>query len=169
MCFIFFALLAAMNVITGVFVDNAIQSAKTQREFMINKELELKETLMDEMAELFWSIDEDSSGCLTLEELNIMMLDPRVKTYFEVLGLAVTEISGLFTLLDVDKDGFVDLDEFLSGCLKLKGPARSIDLHAVMCDCKQLLFYMRRQLEHDGLDEFIGASATFSAAKVPKR
>merc|ERR1712118_244730 len=34
--FIFFSMLAVMNVITGVFVENAIQSAKSQRDYLIN-------------------------------------------------------------------------------------------------------------------------------------
>lgn len=35
-------------------------------------------------------------------------------------------------LLDADKNGTIDLDEFVAGCMQLHGPAKSLQHH----DCK---------------------------------
>merc|ERR1711972_449140 len=51
--YIFFTMLAVLNIITGVFVDNAVETAKTQREFLVQKEMELKDKFMVEMRDLF--------------------------------------------------------------------------------------------------------------------
>merc|ERR1711971_990026 len=35
----------------------------------------------------------------------------------------------LFSLLDMDQSGVVEVEEFVEGCCRLRGVARSIDLH----------------------------------------
>merc|ERR1711862_400106 len=54
--------------------------------------------------------------------------DHRILTYFQVLGLEITDVETLFVLLDKDQKGSVDMDEFLLGCMHLKGEARSLDI-----------------------------------------
>jgi len=34
----------------------------------------------------------------------------------------------LCVLLDVDKNGVIDLDEFVNGCMQLHGPAKSLQM-----------------------------------------
>ena len=36
--------------------------------------------------------------------------------------------SKVFKILDLDDDGTLDADEFLSGCLRLRGPAKTLDV-----------------------------------------
>ena len=36
--------------------------------------------------------------------------------------------SKVFKILDLDDDGALDADEFLSGCLRLRGPAKTLDV-----------------------------------------
>jgi len=137
--YIFFTMLAVLNIITGVFVDNAVETAKSQREFLVQKEMELKEKYLEEMRDLFHSMDKDGSGSLTIEEIHEHFSDVRVKSYFQVLGMDPDDIERLFRLIDQDASGEVEVQEFLDGCLRLKGEARSIDLHTVMYDCKACL------------------------------
>jgi len=61
-----------------------------------------------------------------------------VKTYLGALGLDTCEVEGLFKLLDVDGSGFVDLDEFVMGLLRLKGMAKTVDVATLMFEHKKL-------------------------------
>merc|ERR1719238_1978852 len=81
----------------------------------------------------------DGSGSITIEEIQEHFTDVRVRTYFQVLGMDPDDIERLFKLIDQDMSGEVEVQEFLDGCLRLKGEARSIDLHTVMYDCKAVL------------------------------
>lgn len=130
--YIFFAMFAFLNIVTGVFVDNALQTANSQRELLVEKEWGLKQHLLSELRELFKQIDEDGSGSIGHDELVKYLKDQRTKVYFEILGIAPEDTSKLFHLMDVDGSGEVDIEEFLEGCLRLKGVAQSIDVHSCM-------------------------------------
>jgi len=151
-------MLAVLNVITGVFVENAIQSAKSQRDYIINKEMEIKEGFAVEMQALFASMDGDGSMDLHLAELASLMDDLRMKTYFEVLGIETHDIEKLFALLDSNQDGTVSMDEFLSGCIRLKGNARSIDMHSVLKDLNHIKRALHLVLTHQGLENQLRVS-----------
>mmetsp|Transcript_26639 Transcript_26639/g.35900 ORF Transcript_26639/g.35900 Transcript_26639/m.35900 type:complete len:282 (+) Transcript_26639:1-846(+) len=135
--YIFFTMLAFLNITTGVFVDNAVETARTQRDFLVQKETELKERYLAEMRDLFMEMDEDGSGTVSLEEVNAYFVDPRVQSYFAALGLDSADTERLFRLLDCDDDGDVSVDEFLDGCLRLKGVARSIDVQYLLMEFKK--------------------------------
>lgn len=134
--YVAFTILAVMNVVTGVFVDNAVETARSTRDFMIAKEMELKEKYASEMRDLFIEMDKDGSGTVGLEEINEYLEDPRVQAFFNTLGLDTNDTERLFKLIDDDGSGDVDVGEFLDGCLRLKGQARSLDVYAIMHDLK---------------------------------
>ena len=46
------------------------------------------------------------------------------------------DVWGLFLLLDADGNGAVDLDEFVNGCMQLRGPAKSYLPLADVCGKK---------------------------------
>lgn len=146
--YILFTMLAVLNIVTGVFVDNAGAAAKTQRDYIIEKEREVKETYIRELQNLFWQMDDDGSGTLTAEEMQQLVKDPSMAAYFTALGFEPHDCVRLFTLLDTDSSGTVDIEEFLDGCLRLKGFARSIDVHFIMV----LIHRMQKQLQA-GLNE----------------
>lgn len=141
--YILFTMLAVLNIVTGVFVDNAGAAAKTQRDYIIEKEREVKETYIRELQNLFWQMDDDGSGTLTAEEMQQLVKDPSMAAYFTALGFEPHDCVRLFTLLDTDSSGTVDIEEFLDGCLRLKGFARSIDVHFIMV----LIHRMQKQLQ----------------------
>mmetsp|Transcript_43679 Transcript_43679/g.91209 ORF Transcript_43679/g.91209 Transcript_43679/m.91209 type:complete len:138 (-) Transcript_43679:5-418(-) len=64
---------------------------------------------------------------------------PAVQAYFEVLGLDVWDAWSFFKLLDLDNGGEVEVEEFLMGCLRLRGPARAIDVGKVIHDQSWLM------------------------------
>lgn len=136
--YVSFTMLAVLNIITGVFVDNAVETAKSQRDVLVQKEFELKERYLNEMRELFKDMDDDGSGTVTLEEIKEYFADPRVMSYFQALGLDTNDTERLFRLIDDDCSGDVNVEEFLHGCMRLKGGARSIDVHQLLLECKRL-------------------------------
>jgi hypothetical protein len=145
-----FTMLAVLNIITGVFVDRAVETAKTQREFLVQKEMELKEKWLAEMRSLFEEMDTDGSGTVNLDEVSTFFEDPRVQSYFQALGLDATDAQRLFTLLDEYDTGEVDVSTFLDGCLRLKGVARSIDVYALMWEHKKFTRVVDKRFEDLG-------------------
>jgi len=137
--FISFAIFAMMNVVTGVFVESAMESSQHDREVIIMDEQANKAKYMRNMQELFAEMDENGSGSISLEEFMQQLDDDRAISYFDALKLDITEIRVLFNLLDVDQTGAVDIQEFIYGCQKLKGEAKSLDIAVVMQEMKWIM------------------------------
>lgn len=116
--YICFAVLAMMNVITGVFVESALTAAKADREG----------DLLAQLHTLFLKIDVDRSGVISWDEFACQLDNPHMETYFKALDIDSSEAYGLFALLDVNNCGEVSVEEFVLGCLRLRGTAQAIDL-----------------------------------------
>lgn len=44
------------------------------------------------------------------------------------LGISTDDVWTLFLLIDVDDNGVVDIEEFVAGCMQLRGPAQSLQV-----------------------------------------
>merc|ERR1719503_323985 len=91
-----------MNVVTGVFVESVVENARKEKDLI----------LINNVRELFQS-----------------QLDkPQMQEAFKAINVDCSEARGLFRLLDLDGSGGVNAEEFLSGCLRLRGPAKALDM-----------------------------------------
>jgi len=126
--FITFAVLALLNVVTAVFVGTAMQQSQADRDLIVQEELEHKGDFVTLMQQVFDEIDTNSSGALSLDEFEKHIEDDKILAYLRTLEIDVSQVRTLFTLLDVDNTGEVDVDEFVGGCLRLRGGATSMDL-----------------------------------------
>lgn len=88
--------------------------------------------LLSQMRRLFQRTDQDGSGTISWEEFQARCDQKDMERYFKALDIDISEARGLFTLLDTDNSGYVDMEEFVMGCLRLRGPAKAIDLAAMM-------------------------------------
>merc|ERR1719461_2645830 len=71
-------------------------------------------------------------------------LDTRpMMEFFKAIDIDRSEATGLFHLLDLDQGGTVDAEEFLSGCLRLRGPAKALDLAVLISQVKKIDQHLR--------------------------
>lgn len=130
--YIAFATLAVLNVITGVFCQSAIDSAQSDHEMVIQSIMNNKDAHIEKIRMLFSEIDEDASGVITYQMFEKGIRSQDVKTYFESIDLDVWDAWTFFKLLDMDSGGAVEIEEFLMGCLRLRGNAKAMDI-AKLC------------------------------------
>lgn len=90
------------------------------------------------MRKLLHAADQSGDGSVDLPEWRQILADPEVKTWLSSMDLATNDADTLFKLIDVSKTGTVDGEELINGVAHLKGYARSIDMHAVMLELRQL-------------------------------
>merc|ERR1712129_148157 len=128
LCFVCFNFIAMLNIVAAVFIKVAFVRSESDRQFLIRKEMDAKQVYLGTMADIFKQLDEDGDGRINLNELQEHLDNPSVGAYFSKLGVDVNEVERLFNLLDEDGSGNIDNDEFMFGCLRLKGEAKSLDL-----------------------------------------
>lgn len=126
--FITFAILALLNVITAVFIQTAIKQTESDVELVVAEEMAHRAEFTAVMQQVFMELDQNNSGALSYEEFEQHIEDEKIMTYLQTLELDATQIRSLFMLLDVDRTGEVDLEEFVTGCVRLKGGAKNLDM-----------------------------------------
>mmetsp|Transcript_102726 Transcript_102726/g.199112 ORF Transcript_102726/g.199112 Transcript_102726/m.199112 type:complete len:436 (-) Transcript_102726:78-1385(-) len=136
--FIYFMFFGVLNIVVSAFVQAAAEIAKKDREFLVHQELESSEAYNKKIRAFFAEADKDQSGMLSWEEFEDHLKNPKVSAYFASLELDVTHAHRLFKLLDVNRSNEVGLDEFLDGCVRLKGEAKSIDVNMLVYEMDNL-------------------------------
>lgn len=136
--FITFTLFAIVNIVTGVFVEAAMQSNLKDRDIIAEEELQSKRKYLESMQELFEEMDDDGQGTITMDEFEGKLKDERVIAFFDALKLDVSDARVVFQLIDTDKSGDITISEFLIGCYKLQGESRSLDMKIMQFSVAQL-------------------------------
>jgi len=142
--YVFFTIFALTNIITGIFVDTAIQSAQSDRDEVVQANLTSRNATVRRLKELFMEADEDCSGCLSMQELQDHLKDKRVRAYLSAMGLELHEAQGIFRLLDINEDGYVSIEEFIYGCMRLLGNAKTIDVASLIYENKRVMLEVHR-------------------------
>jgi len=141
--YIAFMMFGLLNVLTGIFVDSAMNAMNTDRDNLIQTHVEERQSFINAIAAVFASSDTDGTGQLSEADMNVILENPNVVAYFNALGVDTTEAMGLFQLLDDDSSGTVSIDEFVTGFLRLKGSAKAVDMVTVMYENRKMSSLIR--------------------------
>lgn len=126
--FIGFWIIVVVNSITALFVDGALTESEKDDQTMIQEQLRKKSAYVSKIVQLFQLIDHDASGCISNKEFLDHMSDPHMLAFAESLSLEVTDLEQLFDIFSCGGKQTVDVENFVVGCIKLRGTARSLDL-----------------------------------------
>merc|ERR1719386_577592 len=75
---------------------------------------------------------------ITFKELEQVLTDERTVAFLATLELEASDAWELFKLLDSDDSQTIDIDEFVTGCMRLKGNAKAIDIAKISYDFKMM-------------------------------
>jgi len=157
-----FAVVCIMNVITAIFVESSLLRAEEDKESQSLQQLQ----------SVFHATDIDCNGKITRGELSNALREHKLA---ESIDIGLNDASALFDLLDVDNTGEVDSEEFVLGCLRIRGAVRGIDMANVMYFNKRIAALWADRL--DTIDETLenilevlqGTSSTASGSLVSNR
>jgi len=146
--FFMFTVFCMINVITGLFVDASCTIASSDRDALVDSRLEEQRRFRRGMTEIFYLMDSDQSGTLSVSECRDLLDDERIRVLLATHGLSCNNALQLFTLLDEDFTGNVSIDEFLDGCEQLRGPSKNIDVVSLRWETRRISLLLRALLEH---------------------
>lgn len=133
-----FNFIAVMNVITAVFVQTALQNAARDTDAVIFGAIADHSAEIQQLQALFEEADAKDNGQISIVDFVDFTRDPRVEAYFRVIGINISEAIGFFRLLDIDDSGYVDMEEFVIGCMRIKGQAKGLDVATLMHELKRV-------------------------------
>ena len=128
-----------LNVITAVFIESAMQATSEHRDIIVQEKKQKEGIYVAHIKSIFQEIDSDKSGQISMLEIEQLFGDENLSELLEALEISAYDARSMFKLLDGDDSGAVDIDEFCSGCLRLKGDARSFDIQCLMFESQRLL------------------------------
>eukprot|EP00929_Paragymnodinium_shiwhaense_P091234 TRINITY_DN51254_c0_g1_i2.p1 TRINITY_DN51254_c0_g1~~TRINITY_DN51254_c0_g1_i2.p1 ORF type:complete len:653 (+),score=118.89 TRINITY_DN51254_c0_g1_i2:109-2067(+) len=134
--YVTFTVFAMLNVITGVFCESAIAAARTDADHVCQEHLLHKSTYMQSVKNLFTKIGQSGEG-ITYDDLEEFLSDEMAPGFFAALDIDISDVWTLFKLLDENESRIVNLEEFVAGCFRLKGDARSLDVALMGYEHKQ--------------------------------
>lgn len=138
--YVFFTVFCCLNIVTGIFVDNAKALKQADEEHMFQEALSERKRWIVEVSELFAKVDEHNAGGFTYEAFRKQLTDIRVQALFSKLGINTdtTSPEELWEILDTDNSGKIDQEEFARGMRYFQGSARSIDVYRLRKDSQSL-------------------------------
>merc|ERR1712050_161480 len=86
------------------------------------------------IADLFIDPADLTPRDLTWEDFEEKLDTAAMKEYFRQINVDILEAKSFFDLLDADGSGSVDVREIVDGCLKVRGPARALELSMLAKD-----------------------------------
>jgi len=132
-----------LNVVVGAFVAATVDISAKDRDLIIQSEMTQLRSYLQKVMTFFSEADIDGSGTLSLDEFMQHLRDQHVSAYFQALGLDVSQAELLSHLLDNDNSGLLSLEEFLGGCMRLRGPAKNLDVNLLLYESKRVLKMVR--------------------------
>eukprot|EP00441_Pelagodinium_beii_P018878 CAMPEP_0197655808 /NCGR_PEP_ID=MMETSP1338-20131121/39679_1 /TAXON_ID=43686 ORGANISM="Pelagodinium beii, Strain RCC1491" /NCGR_SAMPLE_ID=MMETSP1338 /ASSEMBLY_ACC=CAM_ASM_000754 /LENGTH=495 /DNA_ID=CAMNT_0043231527 /DNA_START=62 /DNA_END=1547 /DNA_ORIENTATION=+ len=132
--FIFFILLTSfglMNVVVGIIVENTLAAAQVVDKRKEEKAAAMRKDVVEQLTSILERSDAQRSGLISLEELRAANQSAIVQKKFEMVGLKFDEVEHIFSLLDVDRSGKIELVRFDNACRELVGGGKRRDIAQV--------------------------------------
>jgi len=136
---IVFVNLAVLNVISGIFLHTAIEQAQNDIDDIIASHVQEQTTYVKRFESVFKEMDRDGDQRISLLEFEDSIDKPAVKDLLHAMEIEANDAWTLFKLLDIDGSGSVDIQEFVNGCLGLKGGAKGIHVAQQTYECRWMM------------------------------
>ncbi|CAE7150902.1 SCN11A [Symbiodinium pilosum] len=127
---------ALIAVINGVFLKETFSAADNDDKIMMRNTEKKRHQHIKKMKSLFEAADETGDGVLDHEEFIQVMTDPEIVNWLAAMDLQISDPNMVFDM--VAEDGNITAEQLVKGVSRLKGSARSTDLHLLTLDVKKL-------------------------------
>jgi len=131
--YVAFVVVALLNIVTGVFVQAALATSEAETDSIMTRNI-------CDLLQTHKRVNglSDSGNNLTFADFKGYLDCPQMSEYFRAINVDPSEAESVFNLLDNDQSGAIDTDEFLHGCIRLRGPARALELALLSREVREI-------------------------------
>jgi hypothetical protein len=170
--FTFFFTQALFNILAGVFVQKALLASKPDRDDLVLDQIRKRKKEEEEFRQLCRRLDQNNDG-ISYPEFVESMSNELMVSYMSSVGLEVHDVELFFRIVagDCSLKEVVDIDQFVAGCMTMRGSATALDMRKQMFEMNALsrqLKDMKAQVET--LSEVVTRQKKYGVAtSVPRR
>jgi voltage-gated sodium channel len=117
-----------LNTMIAVVVDAVLTSSKKYHDIRERVTKEKEKHIFFELQSIFRQSDVNGSGALDIEEVKEACNTPEIYNKMKMIDFPVEGLVDVFHVLDFDESGELTIDEFINGCERMRGCAKSKDL-----------------------------------------
>uniref|UniRef100_A0A7S1AV62 EF-hand domain-containing protein n=1 Tax=Noctiluca scintillans TaxID=2966 RepID=A0A7S1AV62_NOCSC len=118
----------ALNIITGVLVNNVVETARDEKEM----QREQRNRCLKDIRTLWQLMDPSQRGSLTRDQFHQALTLPLVQAGFDRLNLDLSDVSAFYDSLDADCDGIVEVEEFVVGLMQSHFKSNMVDAQTLL-------------------------------------
>jgi len=142
-CFIGFCQISLLNILTGIFVENALQKAQPTKEQIALEKHEEETALNKHLQRLIDAYDPDGDGRVPVEEFFLGVIGSPLHVYLDSMDVSVQELKEFVRLISAGKkggpnDGTISVKTLVNGCHMVRGSARNLDMQRVLVGLKSI-------------------------------
>jgi len=124
---------AVVGILNAVFMQETFTAIEMDNNIMVEKKRRADKAHRKKMEVLFKKADRNGDGAVGRHEFAHILRSPIIRTWLASMNLDVSDGKLLFELIDSEnQDGKITVDELIRGVARLRGPARSIDVKALL-------------------------------------
>lgn len=137
--YLFFTTFGLLNVIVGVIVENTLNAAQQNEETQAKRRDAHFNMEVENLRRLFAEADVNENGTMDRDEMHVVVNDKSARLVLEELHIPTDNPDELFNIFDVDGSGELDIEEFITGIMRLKGSASAKDMLSCVLTSKAIL------------------------------
>lgn len=126
--FIILLTFGLLNTIVGLVIEFTMRQANDDNKRLKNKSEKARQMVFSQLRDICRAADTDGSATLSLDEVKVAVNKPEIYQKLKTIDFPVDEPEKIFDLLDYADSGELSIDEFITGCIRMKGQAKSKDL-----------------------------------------
>jgi len=128
-----------LNLVVSVIIEQTLTAARSNEKRVAMREERARKGELDSLQEIFLLSDADGSGMLDVGEFEGALQVDDIRQRMQRLEIPIDEAKKLFTTIDDHGTRPLQMAEFIDGCTKLRGPAKSRDLLAITSQGESLM------------------------------
>jgi hypothetical protein len=137
--FIGVATYTLLNLVVSVIIEQTLTAARSNEKRLALAQAKARRAEFEGLQEIFLLIDVDGSGMLDIDEFSAALEMNDIRQRMNSLEIPVEDAQGLFATVGDEGNRALSMSEFIDGCTKLKGPAKSRDLLAISSQAEMLM------------------------------
>lgn len=136
LAYVAFMYFAVLNVFNGIFVQQCLNCANEDTESIINERMMRDRKRLDILREVFSDLDQTNSGIITARDFKQALKIHETIINLDAMDIASDDAKRVFNMLRRGGN-HVSIDDFLHGCVVMKGNAKAIDSVCILSEMKK--------------------------------